>query len=109
MHYPGRSRTNIALTMVVGICQIRLIMHDAFSLKEKRRILKSIVEKVRHRFPVSIAEVGDHELWQSSLIGMCLVSNEQHFTRSSLDKVISFIENLCLAEVIVSHTEIIHI
>jgi hypothetical protein len=95
--------------MVVGICQIRLIIYDTFSLKEKRRILKSIVEKVRNRFPVSIAEVGDHELWQSAIIGFCLVSNEQVFTRSSIDKVIHFIENLCLAEVIVSHTEVIHI
>lgn len=95
--------------MVVGICQIRLIIYDTFSLKEKRRILKSIVEKVRNRFPVSIAEVGDHELWQSAIIGCCLVSNEQVFVRSAIDKVIRFIENLCLAEVIVLHTEVIHI
>lgn len=95
--------------MVVGICQIRLIIYDTFSLKEKRRILKSIVEKVRNRFPVSIAEVGDHELWQSAIIGCCLVSNEQVFVRSAIDKVILFIENLCLAEVIVLHTEVIHI
>ena len=38
--------------MVVGICQIRLIIYDTFSLKEKRRILKSIVEKVRNRYPL---------------------------------------------------------
>jgi hypothetical protein len=95
--------------MVVGICQIRLIIYDTFSLKEKRRILKSIVEKVRNRFPVSIAEVGDHELWQSAIIGCCLVSNEQVFVRSAIDKVIHFIENLYLAEVIVLHTEVIHI
>ena len=94
--------------MVVGICQIRLIIHDTRSLKEKRRVVKSVVEKVRNRFPVSIAEVGDHELWQSAVIGFCLVSSEQVFVRSSIDKVISFIENLCLAEVIVSHTEVIH-
>jgi hypothetical protein len=95
--------------MVVGICQIRLIIHDTRSLKEKRRVVKSVVEKVRNRFPVSIAEVGDHELWQSAVIGFCLISSEQVFVRSSIDKVINFIENLCLAEVIVSHTEVIHI
>jgi hypothetical protein len=95
--------------MVVGICQIRLIIHDSLSLKEKRRVVKSVVEKVRNRFPVSIAEVGDHELWQSAIIGFCLTGNEQIFVRSAIDKVINFIENLCLAEVIVSHTEVIHI
>ena len=93
--------------MVVGICQIKLIIRDTFSLKEKRRVLKSILERVRNRFPVSIAEVGDHDLWQSSLIGFCMVSNEQQVVHATIDKVINFIENLCLAEVNVSHIEMI--
>ncbi len=93
--------------MVVGICQIKLIIQDTLSLKEKRRVLKSILERVRNRFPVSIAEVGDHDLWQSSLIGFCMVSNEQQVVHATIDKVINFIENLCLAEVNVSHIEII--
>ncbi len=95
--------------MVVGICQIRLIIHSALSLKEKRRVLKSILERVRNRFPVSIAEVGDQDLWQSALIGFCLISNEQGYINSSIDKVVNFIENLCLAEVIVSHIEVINL
>jgi uncharacterized protein YlxP (DUF503 family) len=93
--------------MVVGICQIKLIIQDTFSLKEKRRVLKSILERVRNRFPVSIAEVGDHDLWQSSLIGFCMVSNEQQVVHATIDKVINFIENLCLAEVNVFHIEMI--
>jgi hypothetical protein len=93
--------------MVVGICQIKLIIHDAGSLKEKRRVLKSILERVRNKFPVSIAEVDDHDLWQSSLIGFCLVSNEQGFVNSLIDKVVNFIESLCLAEVFVSHIEVV--
>jgi hypothetical protein len=93
--------------MVVGIWQIKLIIQDTFSLKEKRRVLKSILERVRNRFPVSIAEVGDHDLWQSSLIGFCMVSNEQQVVHATIDKVINFIENLCLAEVNVSHIEMI--
>jgi len=95
--------------MVIGICQLKLIIHDTFSLKEKRRILKSILEKVRNRFPVSIAEVGDHDLWQSSLIGFCLVSNDKGVISAIIDKVVNFIENLCLAEVMVSHIEIINL
>jgi len=93
--------------MVVGTCQIKLIMQDTRSLKEKRRILKSILDRVRSRFPVSIAEVGDHDLWQSSRIGFCMVSNEQQVVHAAIDSVIHFIENLCLAEVHISHIEII--
>lgn len=93
--------------MVVGICQIRLIIQDTLSLKEKRRILKSILDRVRNRFPVSIAEVGDQDLWQSSLIGFCMVSNEQQIVHAAIDKVVNFIEDLCLAEVNVFHIEII--
>ena len=95
--------------MVIGICQLQLIIHDTFSLKEKRRILKSILEKVRNRFPVSIAEVGDHDVWQSALIGFCLVSNDKGVVSAIIDKVVNFIENLCLAEVMVSHIEIINL
>jgi hypothetical protein len=93
--------------MVIGICQLRLIIHDAFSLKEKRRVVKSILERVRNRFPVSIAEVGDHDIWQSAIVGFCLISNEQGFIHASIDKVVNFIENLYLAEVFVSHIEVI--
>jgi uncharacterized protein YlxP (DUF503 family) len=95
--------------MVVGICQLKLIMHDNFSLKEKRRVLKKIIERVKNKFPVSIAEVGDYDLWQASLIGFCLISNEKSFVNSSIDKVINFIENLYMAEVVESQIEIINL
>ena len=72
--------------MVVGICQLRLIIQDTLSLKEKRRILKSILDRMRNRFPVSIAEVGDQDLWQSALVGFCMVSNEQQLVNAALDK-----------------------
>lgn len=93
--------------MVVGICQIRLIIQDACSLKAKRSVLKSILDRVRNRFPVSVAEVGDQDLWQSSIIGFCTVSNEQQVVHTAIDNVVDFIEDLCLAEVNVAHIEII--
>jgi uncharacterized protein len=94
--------------MVIGICQLRLILHDVFSLKEKRSILKRIMGRVRDTFPVSIAEVGDNDIWQSAQIGFCLVSNDRAFVNSSLDKVIDFIENLYLAEIADQHIEIMN-
>ncbi|MEK7774061.1 MAG: DUF503 domain-containing protein, partial [Deltaproteobacteria bacterium] len=56
--------------MVVGICRISLVIHGNASLKGKRQVLKSIIEKVRNRFNVSIAEVGDNDLWQRAELGV---------------------------------------
>ncbi len=95
--------------MVIGVCRLDLLIRENHSLKDKRRIVKQIVERVRHRFNVSIAEVGNNDLWQSAQLGFCLVSNERRFTNSSLDTIIDFIENINTAEVIKSDIEILTI
>jgi len=94
--------------MVVGICRISLIIHDNHSLKGKRQVLKSIVEKVKNRFNVSIAEVGDNELWQRAELGVSAVGNDRAFINSVLDKVMNFIENLHLAEIVDHNIELIN-
>ena len=43
--------------MVVAIARLTLIIHDNNSLKGKRKVVKSLIEKVRHRFEASVAEV----------------------------------------------------
>jgi uncharacterized protein len=94
--------------MVVGICRISLIIHDNHSLKGKRQVLKSIVEKVKNRFNVSVAEVGDNELWQRAELGVSAVGNDKAFINSVLDKVMNFIENLHLAEIVDHNIELIN-
>jgi len=93
--------------MVVGICQVRLLLHEVFSLKEKRGILKRIMGRVREKFPVSIAEVGDNDIWQSSLVGFCVVGNDRAYINSYLDRVLDYIESLYLAEVVDQQIEIV--
>ena len=95
--------------MVVGVCQLRLVFHNVFSLKEKRVVLKRITGRVRNKFPVSIAEVGENDLWQNSVIGFCIVGNDRAFVNSVLDKVVDFIENLYLAEVVDQNIEIMNL
>jgi uncharacterized protein YlxP (DUF503 family) len=94
--------------MVVGICQIDLILHDAQSLKGKRQVLKAVIERLKSRFNVSAAEVGDHDVWQRSQIGLSIVSNDSRHINSTLDKILNFIESLNLAEVIDHRIEIIN-
>ena len=93
--------------MVVGICRVRLIFRDVFSLKEKRSLLKRIIGRVRSKFQVSIAEVDENDLLQSSVIGFCMIGNDRAFVNSCLDKVMDFIEDLCLAEIVDQQIEII--
>lgn len=94
--------------MVVGVCHIGLIIHGNHSLKGKRRVLKKVVDKVKNRFNVSIAEVGSNDLWQRAEIGLTAVGNDRAFINSLLDKVVDFIEGLHVAEVIDHHIEVIN-
>ena len=95
--------------MVVGICRLDLRIRENNSLKGKRRILQRIIERVKNKFNVSIAEVGNHDLWQSSQIGFCMVGNDKRFINSALDKIIYFIEEINIAEITKSDIEIINL
>ena len=94
--------------MVIGICHLDLLIRENNSLKGKRRILKKIIERVKNKFNVSIAEVGNHDLWQSSQIGFCMVGNDRRFINSALDKIVFFIEGISSAEIIKSEIEIMN-
>jgi hypothetical protein len=93
--------------MVIGVCRLDLLIRESQSLKEKRRMVKQIIDRVKHRFNVSIAEVGNNDLWQSAQLGLCLVSNDRRFTNSSLDTILDFIETINVAEVVKSDIEIL--
>jgi uncharacterized protein YlxP (DUF503 family) len=93
--------------MVIGVCRIHLRIPESHSLKEKRHVIRKVIDRVRHRFNVAISEVDDNDLWQRAQIGFCTVGNDRRFVNSSLDKIIDFIEKMYLAEVIEKEMEII--
>ena len=95
--------------MVVAIARRTLIIHDNNSLKGKRKVVKSLIEKVRHRFEASVAEVEDHDLWQKAKIGVALVGNDARLLSTRLDQITSFIENQHLAEIVESHVELCYL
>jgi uncharacterized protein len=95
--------------MVVAIARLTLIIHDNNSLKGKRKVVKSLIEKVRHRFEASVAEVEDHDLWQKAKIGVALVGNDARLLTTRLDQITSFIENQHLAEMVDSHVELVYL
>lgn len=95
--------------MVVAIAQLTLIIHDNNSLKGKRKVVKSLIEKVRHRFEASVAEVEDHDLWQKAKIGIALVGNDARLLSTRLDQISSFIENQHMAEILESRVELCYL
>jgi uncharacterized protein len=79
--------------MNVGICQVKLRFPENLSLKGKRQVLNSIAVRLRNKFNISVAEVGDNDLWQLSTLGICTVSNDRRFTDEVLSHVVNAIIN----------------
>lgn len=72
--------------MVVGVLKLRLMLFDSHSLKEKRRVVKSLVERTKNRFNVAVAEVGDNDVHDRAVIGLVTVANDGPFVNSVLDQ-----------------------
>ncbi len=76
--------------MIVGVLKAQLHLSGVDSLKAKRSIVKSLVERLRSRFNVSAAEVGHNDNKLSAVIAISIVSNQQQFIDTQLDKIINF-------------------
>ena len=94
--------------MVVGVGQMELIIHSSSSLKAKRKVVKSILGKVRSKFDLSIAEIDGQDKWQRCRIGFAVVTNDQGLAHKMLETVIGYVERLHLAEIIDTSIEITH-
>ena len=95
--------------MVVGTGRITLRLHDCRSLKSKRKVVKSMIARLRNNFNVSIAEVGSNDIYQRAEIGFSFVGNDAALINSKIDKIINMAEDLGLAEIIDTEMEIIHL
>jgi uncharacterized protein YlxP (DUF503 family) len=94
--------------MVLGIAVITLRLHECRSLKAKRRSVKSIIQKIRNSFNISIAEVGSNEIYQKAEIGIALVGNDRQLMNSKIDKLLNLIDDIGLAEIVDTEMEIIN-
>lgn len=79
--------------MVVGVCQLDIEITNGSSLKSKRRILKSVKDRLRSKFNVSVAEIGDHDLWRRARIGIACVGNEEGYVNGILSQALELINS----------------
>ncbi len=80
--------------MFVGVLRLTLHLPDPGSLKSKRHLLRSAIDRVKAKFNVSIAEVAENDLWQRSVVGVAAVGNDHAFVNESLDKVADFVASM---------------
>jgi len=95
--------------MVVGAGKIKFKLYGINSLKEKRRIIKSIIQRIKNKFNISIAETkyNDSHLW--SQIGFSIIGNNSRVVNSKMDKVLNLADEIGLAQITDTQIEIIHL
>jgi len=93
--------------LVVGVLTVELFLAGSASLKDKRRVLKSLLARLKARFNVSVAEVDRQDAWQFSVLGAAAVSYEASHVYQTLAAAARFIEGTQGVEVIKINTEIL--
>lgn len=81
-------------TRHIGILVMSLYIPSAQSLKDKRMVLKSLKDRIRNQFNVSIAELDQEDKWQTATCGVSMIGNDQRYLDSCLQNILSFIESV---------------
>lgn len=74
--------------MVVGILEAELAIYGAASLKDKRRVVRSVKDRISHRFNVSVAEVDELDFCQKAVLGFAMVGNDRQYIEGALGKIV---------------------
>ncbi|WP_338868003.1 DUF503 domain-containing protein [Myxococcus stipitatus] len=93
--------------MFVGVARLTLQIPESGSLKAKRQVLRRVMERVKARFNVAMAEVEDQDLWQKATLALSVVGNDRRHVDEQLEKVIHFIEEMYVAPLMARETEIL--
>jgi hypothetical protein len=81
------------MTVHVATCTIELNLIGVRSLKEKRRIIKSVLSRLPRQFNVAVAEVDKQDAWQSAVIALVTIGNDAAYLHGLLEKSVAWIEN----------------
>jgi uncharacterized protein YlxP (DUF503 family) len=94
--------------MIIGLLQFHLLIHDAQSLKDKRRVVSSLKDRLHREHMVSVAEVGDADLLNHALIAVTLVARDGQRVGEVLDHICDKLRTLHDAEVASISRKLIH-
>jgi uncharacterized protein YlxP (DUF503 family) len=80
--------------MTVGVLQLELSIPDAMSLKDKRRVVLSLKDRIAHAHNVSVAEVGALDEHRRSVVGIAMVANDARYVEGGLSKLVDFVRSV---------------
>ncbi len=86
--------------MTVGVLQVEIAVPDAMSLKDKRRVVKSLKDRIAHGHNVSIAEVGALDEHRRAILGIAMVSNDKRYVEGGLSKLVDFVKTVPQASLV---------
>jgi uncharacterized protein YlxP (DUF503 family) len=93
--------------MIVGVCTVELFIPQGHSLKGKRQVLQSLKNRLREKFNLSVAEAGEQNLWQKSILGLACVANESAHVNQVLDQALNVIRGIPTIELVRSKIELL--
>ncbi len=86
--------------MLVGTLRVRLLIREARTLKDKRQVVRSIKDRLRNHFNVSVAEVESLDNPRLAVLGLAMVSNEAHHLKETLGQIVEALRSHPTAELI---------
>lgn len=84
--------------MKVGCCSLKFFLHGNRSLKDKRRVVKAIKDRLKNKFNISVAEIGDQDVWQNLHMGIVAVGSDYKYLDGLMNQVVEAIDRMHLAE-----------
>ena len=95
--------------MVIGAGKIKLRLYEINSLKGKRSIVKSLIQRIRNNFNISVAETDLNDSHSWAEIGFAIAGNDAGHVNSKMDKVINLVESSGLAAIADTYLELIRL
>ena len=77
--------------MIVGTLKLRLVLRESHSLKDKRRVIKSLKDTLSNKFNISVAETDEQDVWQTAEVGVATVGTDGSFVQSVLTSVVNYV------------------
>ena len=93
--------------LVIGVLQAQFEVSWSRSLKDKRRVVRGIKDRVRARYNVSVAECGDQEEWRTTTVGVVMAGSDTRFVASQMDMILDLLRAHPDAELVDSEVEIL--
>ena len=93
--------------MIVAVTRLSLYIPHSHSLKEKRAVIRKLIDRTQSRFKLHVAEVGGQDTWQRALLGFAVVGSDAQVVEAIADEVVRSVRSAVEGELISIDREIL--